>query len=491
MKQTKASLLVLVVILTILYMGLSRGDFSPFLFDLGMGTVLLALAVFFVHSQRSSLRGVWLKPSNFFVLAFLAVNFQYMADVRLGLKSMEYRWILYPDLLNHCLALGVIGFLAFVAGYIWKPIPDLVANRVEGQQSEAPVSPATFRLVTILQVLLFFVFILTIDVGSFLSGAVFSSEEGASFLAANSESLLYVTNALVIMFVAMSSAKDGSFKAFFSNFPKVSLAIIGLYMVLRLFSGDRGPVIYTAFLLLYGFLFSTRKKIRLWVVLVLMLAAMLLMSLVGMVRNMDISQSFGQRMSSAFSTFSEGGRFDNDEDERTVFRFTEELGFSCVVNQIDVEAIKSETAKLDHGKHLFYEVLNGIPFLPGIIQNSFHVRPEQFSSSGFANYHFFSGYERTWGIGTTIIGDFYISFGALGVLLGLFLAGLLFRYLDVSLFVSNRSMIKPFPLLFVLLFASKAVYMPRSIILCEWPRFIWGVILLLIIRAITGDRRIV
>ena len=464
-------LFILALLGCIAYISMPLGPFDSRLFDAGIIVAIISVVIFFNYSQHSPLKGYWIRPSILFLIGFFAVNFQYLADYRFGLKSDGSRMILIGEILNHCMLLGVVGILSFVAGYVFKPIRENIPLNDTITYGKVNI-PTSFLVV--LNVVVFVAFLLTIDIVSFVSGADYGNAERVN---SHFEGLLYVSNALIVCNVCIKSAGQTTFKQYIKSFPTISLIVILLYMVMRLLSGDRGPFIYTMLLLVFGYAYSTRNKIKLRRVLIYLFSAAILISVVGIARSLELSQRFHQRMGSAFEMFTEEGRF-GERGERTVSPLTEEMGFSFLVNQTDVNAIERKGEKLNYGLYTVTEVVSSIPFMPSFLQNTLGMPEEKFSSSGFANYHYFGGYERNWGIGTTIVGDFYLQFGVWGVLIGLFITGLFFRFLDINLYCREKTLLGAYTILLVILFSAKSIYMPRAMLTVELPRFVIGSIIL-------------
>lgn len=442
--------------------------FNPWLFDIGAIVIISAVVMFFRFSQNSSLRGYWLKPSNLFLIGYLAVNFQYLLDYRIGMKGDGSRYILDPSLLNICLLLGICGLLAFIIGYTFRK------NTTESSDIEIQnFSDHVPYFFIGLQLVLFVLFIVTINISDFISGSAFVDNSGHS----SYEGLLYLANVLIVLLVSYNYRGGEGLKEYILSFPKASLLILVVYMILRMLSGDRGPFIYTSLLLLYGYLYATRKKWSVLFVTAALGTASLFIILLGMARLDDLDMSFGERIQSAFVTFNDYGKF-GDRGENSVFGLTDELGFSFIVNEIDVQAIVKEHENYHYGTYQLFSILNAIPYMPGFLANTLHIKPENLSSSGFANYKFFGGYDRTWGIGTTCLGDFYLDLGILGVILGFFLVGKFFFFIDEILFVRPKSNVGLIILLIVLLYASQSVYIPRSVFLLNLQKVFLGVIVL-------------
>lgn len=456
------------------------GDFSPVLFDIGAFIIICAICVFFTDGEHSLLKGYWLKPSNLFLFGYLVVNFQYILDYRLGIKTDLSIYILNSQILNICFVLGIVGLLAFVIGYTYKKgnTQDLTTAEIVTSRYRVP------KFFILLQVVLFILFITSINVRDFLSGSVFADKTGRT----SYEGLLNICNILVVAAVSLSYSNNAKLKDYLLCYPKVSLIIIIVYMILRMFSGDRGPFIYTALVLLYGYLYSTRKKWSLFFVVGTLTLASLFVILIGIARLSDLNASFFQRIQDAMIVYNTGGKFSNI-GESSVFGLTEELGFSFVVNQVDVQAIAVNNESFHFGTYQIISLLNSIPFMPSFLANTMNIATVDLSSSGFANYHYFGGAEHTWSIGTTCLGDFYLDFGVFGVFFGFLIVGLFFRYLDEVLFVKPKDNISLFILFVILFFASQSIYIPRSVFLLNLQKVLLGGIVIFIYNKVLNVKR--
>ena len=160
-----------------------------------------------------------------------------------------------------------------------------------------------------------------------------------------------------------------------------------------------------------------------------------------------------------------------------MFTPTEELGFSFLVNQVAVNDVVNNQGSYHYGAYQLFGMLNSIPFVPGLLKNQLRLGDEQVSSGGRANL-LYLGRERTWGTGSTMLADFFWDLGIIGVILGMFVTGLMFHYIDHSLFVTNKSYVSALVLACCLMYAAKSIYIPRSTLLFEMKDVVWGGIFL-------------
>lgn len=468
---------VLILISVIIYYNISISTFDSFLFDISAIVLLISLAIFVLFCRQSQVAGCWLKPSNLFIIGYLAVNIQYLLDYRLGLKDNSSTLITYPETLNYCIVIGVAGFLAFVLGYIWKrerKNMNISSNTVQ-EDCKIPT------ILIVLHFILFCLFVLTINVSDFMLGSAYVDEAKRSPY----ESLFYLVTMVLVLYISRQKTKKDSLIAYIKVFPKLSIALIALYMTLRMFSGDRGPMIYTGLLLIYGYISATKKKWRLSLVMTFLISASLFVSLVGMARLGNLNDSFFDRIVNSYNAYTTSGRF-GDSGEQSVLSATEELGFSFMVNQDDVKAIEQEGESFHYGMYQVYSLLVAIPYMPSFLAETLKIPEENLSSVGFANKHHFGDAESTWSIGTTLVADFYLEFGIFGVILGLFICGRFFRFIDYSIFVIPSNRINIYLLYVALHFASQAIYIPRSVLLLNLQKVLLGFVIIYILNKTTS-----
>ncbi len=458
-----------------IYMMMIPGPFSAPLIRNSLTAILISVVLFFLYSSKTQLKGYYLKPSNLFIIGYCIVNFQYIIDFLLGYKFANTRFITHADTLNQCAVLGLIGLFAFIAGYSsnFKIRIKEASKTIKNNREQ--YSNAT-QILFFLQLLFFIGFLATINIVSFLTGLDYVNSESNN----NSEfeGLLYVTNILIILNVIAKGLALKNIRQYLSSFPKLSLFIILIYMIMRLISGDRGPFIYTVLLLFYGYCYATRKKIKIQTIIILLAICITGVSVIGIARGLDSQTSFFSRFMDSIELFSKGGRFGNGMEKQSFFTPTEELGFSFLVNQEAVNSIEKEGKEYNWGTYSFYSLIFGIPFMPGIVQNQLDVPPENCSSVSYIDNEYFGTQEKTWSLGTTILSDLYLQFGSFGVFIGLMITGIIFNYIDKIIFVYKKSNVSIYLLLFALTFASKSIYMPRAVLFADLARFVWGAIII-------------
>ena len=197
-------------------------------------------------------------------------------------------------------------------------------------------------------------------------------------------------------------------------------------------------------------------------------------SVLGIARSYKLNLSFEERIVMAIKSFQEYGRF-KERKEATILAATEELSGSFMCNQIAVRAV-DRGEPFHYGKYQVSYILNMIPFLPSTLRDLLGIPETELSSSTVIN-NYYLGKHSKWALGSSCIADFYLELGLLGVLIGLFVVGMFYKYIDSFLIVDNSSFNIITTTLFII-YSSKAIYIPRSMFLGELKLFLMPIIIL-------------
>ena len=120
--------------------------------------------------------------------------------------------------------------------------------------------------------------------------------------------------------------------------------------------------------------------------------------------------------------------------------------------------------------------------MPSFLAETLKIPEANLSTVGFANKQHFGDAESTWSIGTTLVADFYLELGIFGVILGLFICGRFFRFIDYSIFVTPSNRINIYLFYVALHFASQAIYIPRSVLLLNLQKVLLGFVIIYILN---------
>ena len=423
-----------------------------------LSLVLFSVVLFFYTQQKTIFKGFWIKPSNILLLGLLILNFQYIVDCAIGYKQPSD--LAAPEVVMYGCYVSSLGILSLFLGYY------LINPQKERRSRFHIRGKINYQVLVSLQVLFFLLWILTSDVFSLLAGTQYGDgTESSPF-----EGLFYNTTLAILVCMAINGTSNGKTGFMdFVNFNNIVFwAIITLYIAFRLVSGDRGPAIYTSLAVFFTYLYISKVKYRLVVILGLLFAAALLLNLIGMARSEAGSAVFGERMMQSYENFvnMKTGRF----SEQTILNSTEELAGSIRCNNVAIDEVLNNQAPLRHGSYLFNELIVIIPFASSWIAESTKLTPDEISSDYYITRIVFGDYTSSGQTGTTCIADFYLDFGVFGVIVGMFVMGMFFKWVDWVICV--RSQVSPLAFLLVLLYASKSIYIARSTFVGQMKPFI-------------------
>lgn len=435
------------VLLLILYYILGFNTIDT---GLQIGCIILVAVyafIFIYHSQKGELRNCWAKPSNLFVAGFLIVYYQFLLDYLLGYKTASS--FLDPTIVNFATLISTVGFISFVVAYVRKPI---AINNTK----VIPVVPK-LNVLVVFQIVFFVLFVKSIDVLKFITGA--DAYDPASSASMDYEYAFQAVNIVLLMTVCFQNRdKSLSLWGVIKNIPLISIILIFLYLILRLLSGDRGPVIYTLLVIFYAYIYLARKRFRFIYILVFFVIGATFVSLLGIARSSDLDMSFSERMLSATNELKEDSRAGG---ESTLSPITKELAFSYLSYEVMVKGMLKDNDGFKNGAYQGVVLVNIIPYASGWLHKEFNLTRDETSSSYYATYKYL-GTDPSWGLGTNCIGDFYMDWGIVGVLFCMYFVGLLFKWVDNLLFVKDKTYVTPAMLALAFCYASEAIYMPRS-----------------------------
>ena len=315
----------------------------------------------------------------------------------------------------------------------------------------------------ILQMFFFIAWIMTVNIAALISGQGYF-EDLSGTTSSNYEMFFYDVTIVILISIIINSngVQINSIKEFAKKGSILSWMIICLYCLLRLVSGDRGPALYMALAVFFAYLIASRKSIRLSKILLFAIIGAFILNLVGIARSLSLDKSFSERVTTAFTEFS--GSSEARFSEKTILPITEELAMSNRCNQIAIDLVDNGEDNYHYGKYCFYQLIQCIPFVPSFLAHTLNI-PEDELSANIKMTDIYYGRHDFAQIGTTVVADSYFDGGIIGVILMLFFCGWAFRKVDCGVCISPPS--NWFQIAVVILFASMAVYIPRSTLIIQ------------------------
>lgn len=470
-----AYVFIYVIFLSVEYLLAAKNDIV--LFGVNFLGMFFAMFFFLVEEARydKTLFSMWVKPSNLLLLSLLIVNLQIIISVWLGYEGIStyLGTDKYSGYIGKVLYLSLVGISAYLVGYSF----------CHGKTGTKSVGRNNLYISfwCLLTLVCFILFLKNIDLISFLTGMDYdgsgaADRETTSYAIWETLFDSFMTIALAcITKKCIGENRTITIIGFIKQFPLYYLLPVIIYVSLRLISGDRGPVIYTLLMFFYSYLLITQKRIKLWVIIVLILVGALSMTVLNSVRSFrNPNQSFSEKVVRAIT------EKDEINSVRSICPLTYELSKSVNCNFIAVHDINEGVTDYKWGVYNLCELLSSIPGSNRVTNSLFGLNLYRTTTSEYVTVSFL-GQDYLYGLGTTAITDLYLDFGLLGVLLGFFLIGVTYRKVDQAMAGCANSVLS---LIVFLKFASMAIYMPRasySFVVCK---IIYIIILYLIFRTI-------
>lgn len=430
--------------------------------NISNGVYLVAIAIqtiLFIRTglvYKKNLFTSWANPIYILLASLLIVNFQTLTNVSLGFGRLgDYMFGAdkYGYLITPCLAISVASMSCFMLVVI------NYRNRNRHYRS-LDKHYYTEKGVNLFLVLAFIYFIATINIRDFLTGAVYHGS-GASDIGVVSygyserflDSFIFIALAVYTYNIRQANSIK-TVKEYISRIPIIFWIVVGSYLLLRLFSGDRGPVIYTLFAILYSCIYCINLKIRLIPLLALAVGGAFVMALISYARAQSSDISFSEKMRIGNSMLSA-------TEVYNISPLTQDLAASNICTLIMIDDINRGVIDYKYGTNAISSLINCIPFM-GVIKAEipFPDFLDVKASTTYITESANGGRDYDSGYGSTLIADYYYDLGFIGCLLGFLLLG--FIYMRLSSSIVEGVPLSVISLIYILKMASLSIYIPRS-----------------------------
>lgn len=417
-----------------------------------------------------------LKHSTLFIFGFLIVHLQAHIDYLLGnIRSDNFFIWVNRDVVLRALVLSVIGLISFLLGYTTLPRKWMPREY-----------PATRKLVNTV-FLDVSAAILLLTYFYVANPLYFLGNYGIVDMGAAAAYIVVVFEA-AMMAIIIQRSLNLSQKGLALSLPKYikSLGLLPcllllVYLLSVILSGDRGPVIYFSITLFGSYLFVSKRKFKWKFAFIYVAIGAFLITLLGQARALDSSLSFYDRIGASVKSREEN-RFGFDSFSPQ----TQELETSIRTLHFAMDYVP-EKENYMYGRFQIQQVTSIIPF--SSLLNDVLYDNNEFKYGGSSNY-------ITWldqgnyvysGLGTTVLADFYLDFGLLGVLVGMLFVGFTLRYCELVLFETRWPAVFAYTL--SLIYLGGAIYLSRSTFLIVLKAVCWTYVFILVNRTLYNLKR--
>lgn len=429
------------------------------LFFTFIALLISCVTLIFTCFSDPLLKNKVIRPSILFSLGYLIVFFQFNFDLLIGNTSANNPIFCSISVINISALLSLIGFTSFVLG-------NLFATNKNSYKLSQNNNIQLYNINSFLRIQKYLLLLCIIVYFYYLGKSILSGEYIYS-QATMDESAGSVTNYLavliyVLVFTIFTSLiylyKYNSITLSFGKFI-ISNGIIFnlsifLFLMLQFIIGDRGPIITFILAYLISYLIISKKNINMLSILLSVLGAAIALTVIGQQRNQP-KLSIKEIVESKTSP-----------EETTISPFTQELASSYKTLTYSMFNIP-EKRDFFYGKILIREGIESFPMMHRLIPIAYSNISYENNSPSFCTY-LIQGGNPNYGNGSSVLADIYINFGVIGIVVIMFLWGLIYYKFDLEIYYGNNI----YWTLGALIFFSFALYISRATILTPLYYFI-------------------
>jgi len=441
----------LLIIVVIIFKPEFKSEINSSLLIFYNSIMISAMLIYFNSIKKNN---NWFRIDLIFLIGFIIVHFQWAIMYSFSdlLPENIYRFFVDPIYFNFATYLSLLGLLGWFFGF------ELIKEKPPKKQHIYIYSTNNLRIITTISFIIYF-----IENGSYyLAGGKYTktitqeaSAIGAYMYLIFSISILILT---AILILNNRSKWNGNLFRWIKGLDKRDLIIIISYALFFVLSGDRGPVLKLAIVVLFFFSTFVRSigKMKL---LMLITSGALLLTIIGNGRGKVDGQNI---VFSGVDNFQLNNAYDITlelaNSSRTLYK-----GLSHVPEKHDYF----------YGKLWSGNILSVIPFA----QSAYiYVTGAKKYETGSARYITFLtfGPNSVSGEGTSLIIDIYLNFGVFGVFAFMTLFGYFFKIIINKL---NTDFTKKW-LLILIVITSLSFYFGRSDLFVFFRPVVFGIIII-------------
>lgn len=429
--------------------------------------------LYYIKERDVTVQKFWLRPSIICFFGLIIVGYQLSIDDCLGYSSLEQSVFVGASQYADKSFFSVSIFLfAYILGL--KKSQNTLFNQVKNDTNKLQAS-----VWLILMLLSFGLFLSSIDVRFYLSGASYHGSGAYDYQASLTNSFeslfqvfFHITLACYVKLLNLNHNQSKTCKNFFKGFPVLFWVCVVLYLILRLLSGDRGPVIYNSLALVYAFVWYSKYRFKFSIVIITLVLGASFVTFLGTFRSRSSDLNIVEKITETVERR-------NEIDEQSIFMGTYELARSIDTHVLAIRDIERDKTTYSYGKYTFFSLLTSIPGLKTKYLYDLGFKPDEINSAMYFTISS-QGKHFNFNEGSSMFGESYLELGVLGMVIIGFLLGSIFKQLDFSI-MQNRPL-SVICIAVILIISEHAIYMGRSSFSYELSNVIHMLILYYIIN---------
>lgn len=391
--------------------------------------ILPMLLYFQQNSSILALKGQYLRTSYIFVLGYVIVFFQFNIDLVCHNITSHSAQFSSPSVINKCLLYAVAGICSYFLGNclaLWKGFS------ISRKKTNRRIISSSFLKFQSILLFVFAIVYLYYNATEILSGNFIYSEdamtEKAGSLSNYSSVMVYVMTFTYLVsrsFNIKSKGESVSIWGFIKGNGFLFNLSIALYLIFIFMTGDRGPIITIVLAHAITYVTISKKKLKLVAIIAFIAIGSVGLTAIGEVRR-----------TANILTVSELLKHKSESDAQSISPMTAELAGSYNTFTYAVDKVPD---KYDffYGLMQIRESVYAVPFLYRIVPFVFSSKEYENSSTSYCTF-LIQGLNRTYGNGSSLLADFYLDFGYIGILVGMFFLGVVIVRLDSELFLGSN-----------------------------------------------------
>lgn len=380
-----------------------------------------------------------------FTLSFLFANYVYPVFIYVYDPYFSlFRFSFNEYIISKCTALATVGYVSYCIGQIKETsVPQQATSR--GNYVLSPIN--TFDIFILFTLFLLF---LIPNLTALRSG--YSESGGGGF---------FYLFALIFIYKYFAHSRGITSR----STSLVFFLLIGSYIIVSFLLGNRGEPMYLCVAILYCY-HTYVKKISNIRFLTLAAVGLIVFYFIGIVR---IS-------SNQVGVSSRSERISSWEAEDSFLRYGNEL----IINNRSLFVLVdyADNTGFSYGKTWSVNFFSMVPFGQSFALNVLGIPKQEFSTTHLTTYlEFGEDDPNAFGLGTNLIGDIYVSFGTIGVLLLMYLFGLVVRRVH-----DNSIKAYSYYQVFYIILLALSVYYTRATLFSPMQMLSWTFVISLLSR---------